>query len=67
MYSRRAQIQRKSPASRPLRDVLAALVLKGALLAVLYVLFFGPAHHSPVDAAATAKALVGAGPSEDVP
>jgi hypothetical protein len=44
---------------RPGREVLIALAVKGAALAGLYFLCFGPAHRSPATAAATAAALVG--------
>jgi len=59
MYSRISNLWRRSVTSGPARDVFAALALKGVLLAVIYVLFFGPAHRSSADATATAKALVG--------
>lgn len=42
------------------RDVLAAVALKLALLAALYVLFFSPSHRPASDAAATARAVAGA-------
>jgi len=45
---------------KPGRDVAVALFVKFGLLAILYLLFFGPAHRPPADAAATAQALVGA-------
>jgi hypothetical protein len=47
-------------AARPARDLTLALVLKGALLLVLYLLFFGPSHRLPSGAPATAAALLGA-------
>ncbi len=49
------------------RDVWAVLVLKGALLLAIYLLFFGPAQRSPSDAAATAHALIGTSTSKDAP
>jgi len=61
MHSRLFELRRGFNTSGPTRDVLAALALKGVLLAALYVLFFGPAHRSPADPATTAMALVGAG------
>ena len=42
------------------RDLTVALALKGVLLLTLYLLFFGPAHRPPSDAAATAATLIGA-------
>jgi hypothetical protein len=53
--------------ARPGRDVLVALAFKGMLLLAIYLLFFGPAHRLPSDAAATAKALIGASASKDTP
>ena len=67
MHPRSFEILRRLNASGPARDVVAALALKGVFLAVIYVLFFGPAHLSPSDAAATAKALIGEGHSKDGP
>ena len=67
MQSRFSILWRRSNTSGPTRDVLAALALKGVLLAAIYLLFFGPAHRSPSDAAITAKALVGESQSKDVP
>ena len=67
MHSRFFILWRRSNTPRPARDVLAALALKGVLLAAIYVLFFGPAHRSPSDPAATAKALFGESQSKDVP
>ena len=49
-----------SSAPRPARDVIIAIALKGVLLLSIYLLFFGPTHRSPSDAAATATALIGA-------
>ncbi len=46
-------------AEGPRRDLVWALALKGILLIGIYLLFFGPAHRSPSDAAATAAALIG--------
>ena len=46
--------------NKPWRDVVAALVLKIALLAALYLAFFTPAHRPPADATATFRAVVGA-------
>jgi hypothetical protein len=46
--------------AKPWRDVWAAVSLKLALLAALYLLFFTPAHRPPSDASATARAIVGA-------
>jgi hypothetical protein len=56
-FSRRVQL---TPVSRPARDLMIALALKGVLLLTIYLLFFGPAHRLPSDAAATAAALIGA-------
>ncbi len=53
--------------ARPGRDVLVALALKGMLLLAIYLLFFGPAHRSPSDAGATARALIGSGAPKDAP
>ncbi len=53
--------------ARPGRDVLVALAFKAVLLLAIYLLFFGPAHRSPSDAGATAKALIGASTSKDTP
>jgi hypothetical protein len=52
------RIQLKN-AARPARDVMIALALKGILLLVIYLSFFGPAHRLPSDAVATAAALIG--------
>jgi hypothetical protein len=49
------------------RDVSAALALKAVLLFAIYLLFFGPAHRSPSDAAATANALIGTSTPKDAP
>ncbi len=38
---------------------MIALALKGILLLVIYLFFFGPAHRLPSDANATAAALIG--------
>ena len=67
MLSRLVRIWQRVDSAGPARDVVLALALKGALLAAIYVLFFGPAHRSPADAAATAKALVGASQPKDGP
>ncbi|MGO9037955.1 MAG: cytochrome oxidase putative small subunit CydP [Steroidobacteraceae bacterium] len=56
-----------SNAHRPGRDVFAALVFKGVLLLAIYLLFFSPTHRLPSDDAATARALIGASASKDVP
>jgi len=53
--------------AHPVRDVSAALALKAVLLFAIYLLFFGPAHRSPSDAAATANALIGTSTSKDAP
>ena len=56
-----------SKSSRPARDVIAALALKGVLLGAVYLLFFGPAHRPPSDATATATALIGTASPQDAP
>ena len=58
---------RRLAASHPARDVFAALAFKGALLLVIYLLFFSPSHRVPADSAATANALLGVYPSKDAP
>jgi hypothetical protein len=59
MHSRLSRLWQKSDTGGPARDLVAALAIKGLLLAGLYAFFFGPAHRVPSDAIATAKALVG--------
>jgi hypothetical protein len=54
-----------APGPRPARDLIIALALKGVLLLAIYLLFFGPAHRLPSDAAATAAALIGANESKE--
>ena len=49
----------------PARDLTVAIALKAALLLAIYLLFFGPAHRLPSDAAATAAALIGANAPKD--
>jgi CBS-domain-containing membrane protein len=53
------------PGPRLARDLAVALALKGVLLLTIYLLFFGPAHRPPSDAAATAATLVGASQSKE--
>jgi hypothetical protein len=60
-------LARSTRASMPRRDVLVALGLKGILLLAIYLLFFGPAHRAPSDAAATAAALIGPNVPEESP
>ena len=64
---RRARLGRPVNVAHPGRDVSAALALKAVLLFAIYLLFFGPAHRSPSDAAATANALIGTSTSKDAP
>jgi len=54
-----------APELRPARDLIVALALKGVLLLAIYLLFFGPAHRVPSDAAATAAAFIGANEPKD--
>ena len=54
-----------APGPGPARDLIVALALKGVLLLAIYLLFFGPAHRLPSDAAATAAALIGANESKE--
>jgi hypothetical protein len=54
-----------APGPRLVRDLTVALALKGVLLLTLYLLFFGPAHRPPSDAAATAATLIGANESKE--
>ena len=67
MHSRLSRLWRRSDAGGPARDLIAALALKGLLLAGLYALFFSPTHRVPSDAMATAKALVGESRLKDNP
>jgi hypothetical protein len=53
-------------AARPARDVFLALALKGILLLAIYLLCFSPAHRPPSDTTATATAIVGAAPIQEV-
>jgi len=64
---RRSRPREPTAVAHPGRDVSAALALKAVLLFAIYVLFFGPAHRSPSDAAATANALIGTSTSKDAP
>ena len=57
---KRKQLQRRDVR----QDVCWALLLKGSLLFALYLLCFGPAHRTPIDASMTANALLGTNPSE---
>jgi hypothetical protein len=50
---------------RVARDISLALLLKAAALAVLYWLFFGPAHQPAIDAARLAAHLVPPAPLTD--
>jgi hypothetical protein len=45
---------------------MIALALKGILLLVIYLFFFGPAHRLPSDAGATAAALIGTGAHKEI-
>jgi hypothetical protein len=49
------------------RDVLLALILKGTLLLLLYLLFFGPGHRVVANAAVIATRLVGSPASQGAP
>jgi hypothetical protein len=64
LFNRRVQ---SAPGSTPARDLIAALALKGVLLLAIYLLFFGPAHRLPSDAAATASALIGVSGTKESP
>ncbi len=57
LFRKRGQF---APGPRLARDLTVALALKGVLLLTIYLLFFGPAHRLPSDAAATAATLIGA-------
>ena len=52
-------------APRLARDLIVALALKGTLLLIIYLLFFGSADRLPSDAAATATALIGSNESKE--
>ena len=60
IFNRRVQF-----APGPARDLIVALALKGVLLVIIYLLFFGSAHRLPSDAAASAAALIGANESKE--
>ena len=50
--------------NRPLtRELAALLLIKAAALALLFVVFFGPAHRPKIDADATARALLSEQPA----
>jgi hypothetical protein len=67
MQSRLFHLWRRFNRGGPARDLIAALAIKGLLLAGLYALFFSPTHRVPADAVATAKALVGESRLKDIP
>jgi hypothetical protein len=50
---------------RVARDISLALLLKVAALAVLYGLFFGPAHRPVIDDGRLAAHLIAPAPSRD--
>jgi hypothetical protein len=60
IFNRRVQF-----APGPARDLIVAFALKGILLLIIYLVFFGSAHRLPSDAAATAAALIGANESKE--
>ena len=64
VWSRKNLLNSRGP--KVWRDVLAAISLKIALLAALYLVFFTPAHRPPNDASATARAVVGANAPEGI-
>ena len=67
MQSRLFHLWRRFDRGGPARDLIAALAIKGLLLAGLYALFFSPTHRVPSDAMATANALVGESRLKDNP
>ena len=46
---------RRRRADRPLAEIVVVMALKLTALAILYWLFFGPAHRPAIDAAAIAR------------